>query len=379
MANKVSFAVIGVGRMGSKHARNLSRGRVKGARLVGIADVDRQALQSVRSKCRGVHAFKDYRQMINTVQPQVVVIATPHYAHVPIAEYCIAKGCHVVIEKPVAVTTAQAEHLNRLIADNPDLKIAVMYNQRTNPVYRKAKQILSEGKLGAVQRINFIVTDWYRSDAYYRQNSWRASYREEGGGILINQCVHQLDILQWLVGMPAAIEGKITTKNRSITAENDVTALLRYADGVYCTLSASGHELHGTNRIEIAGEKGRLVLGKYSMKWISLPIAEPEFNKTTRHEYGVVSRKVYRYRYGLQLIRDALFGQQRNILQNMADVVRKGGDLIAPASEGIHALGLLNGIYLSAWEGKEIPYPFPSRDYEAALSTKIAAEAKKEE
>lgn len=253
---------------------------------------------------------------------------------------------------------------------------AVMYNQRTNPVYKKAKALIDAGALGEIRRADFIVTDWYRSDAYYKNNSWRASWSGEGGGILINQCVHQLDILQWLIGLPESVYAKMFTKGRDITAENEVAALLRYKNDAVCVLRASGRELNGANRIEIAGDRGRLVMGKYSMKYISWEPSEPEVNTRTVKGYGGAPKRVRRYFYGPRVVPDLILGQQRRVVANFAAHILNGTDLIAPAKEGIRALSLINGIYLSAWEGREVAFPIDALRYERMLNEKAGNEKK---
>ncbi|MDR2091198.1 MAG: Gfo/Idh/MocA family oxidoreductase [Clostridiales bacterium] len=426
---KVRFAVVGVGRMGGAHAFLLSRGLVKNALLAAVADISDGALNSVKRVCKkGLLCFNSYREMAEKAEFDAVIVAVPHYFHVEIAKFFIEKGKHVLIEKPIAVTVGEAMEFNRFLkgieektkgiqgktdekteekeavgihkrqefneflreaeektggihgnieektGGKPKIAAAVMYNQRTNPVYKKAKELLSRGAIGEIRRINFIVTDWYRSDAYYKNNSWRATWGGEGGGILINQCVHQLDVLQWLVGMPKSVYARAVTKGRNIAAENEVTAFLRYENDVFCSLSASGRELNGTNRIEIAGDSGRLVIGKNSMKFISWKPPEPEVNAATVKGYGGAKKRVKRYFYGPRSIPDGIFGQQRRITANFAAHILKGERLISPAQEGIFALSLINGIYMSAWEGKEIEFPIDAERYEELLRERVKEE-----
>jgi predicted dehydrogenase len=405
-AKKVRFAVVGVGRMGKTHAFLLSRGLIKNAELAAVADISSGALDAAGRVCKkGLSRFNDYREMAEKAEFDAVIVAVPHYLHIGIAKFFVERGKHVIIEKPISVTVREAAEFNEFlkeyaaeksaindskedaaVAEKPEAKdappkvkavaVAVMYNQRTNPVYKKAKALLDGGALGEIRRINFIVTDWYRSDAYYKNNSWRATWSGEGGGILINQCVHQLDILQWLVGMPESVYARALTKGRSIAAENEVAALLRYKDGVFCSLSASGRELHGENRIEIAGASGRLVVGKNSMKFISWKLSETEVNARTVEGYGRVKKRERRYFYGPKLIADFILGQQRRITANFAANVLKGEPLISPAREGIYALSLINAIYLSAWEGREIELPFDTERYEELLKERADKERK---
>ncbi|MDR1906391.1 MAG: Gfo/Idh/MocA family oxidoreductase [Clostridiales bacterium] len=373
---QVRFAVVGIGRMGGTHAYQLLRGRVKGACLAAVCDISDEALLkfACRHKATGIPAFKSYKEMLDGAGFDAVIIAVPHYFHIEIARFFIENGKYVLIEKPIGVTVGEAYAFNDFLKDYEG-KAAVMYNQRTNPVYRKAKTILDKKALGKIVRASFIITDWYRSDAYYESNAWRASFAGEGGGVLINQCVHQLDVLQWLIGLPESIEAHIFTKGRRITAENEVTALLKYTDDVYCTLSASGRELWGANRIEIAGDRGRLVIGKNVMKHISWKYSEPEVNASTTQGYGYAPKRVRYYFYGLRLIPDLISGQQIRIVKNFTAHIKKGEKLISPAEEGVNALSIINGIYLSAWENKAVKLPLDGAIYEKALKEKIREES----
>ena len=375
MGGKIRIAVIGLGRMGSVHAENLLKGRVRNACLAAGVDENPGAAKKFQAKARGIPVFSSYVELIEKAEFDAAVIAVPHYFHLGIAKYLLERGKHALIEKPISVTTEEAFEFGEFLRRS-DIKAraAVMYNQRTNPVYRKAKELIDGGALGEIRRINLIVASWYRSDAYYKNNAWRASLSGEGGGVLINQCVHQLDILQWLAGMPESIYAKIYTKGRNITAENEATAVFRYGNDSICSFSASGRELHGTNRLEIAGDKGRLVMSEYAMKRYYWNKPEPEVNANTAKGYGNIKKRTRRKFYGLRLIPDLLYGQQVRILRDFADRLIDGGRFISPAEEGIKALSLINGVYFSAWTGREISLPFDAREYAGLLKLKAEKE-----
>ncbi|MDR3293856.1 MAG: Gfo/Idh/MocA family oxidoreductase [Clostridiales bacterium] len=376
--DKLKFAVVGVGRMGSVHAAHLLRGRVKGAELSAVVDLSEEAQARWEGK---VPTFALYEEMTERVKPDAVIIAVPHYAHLTIARFFAERGIHILIEKPVSVTTAEAEGFNRFLKEsklatkkNPQTAVAVMYNQRTNPVYCAAKKLLDGGAVGEIRRVNFVVTGWYRSQAYYDQGGWRGTWSGEGGGILINQCVHQLDILQWLVGMPDKIFARAATVGRKITTENAVTAIFEYKNGAKCTFSASAHELNGVNRLEIAGDKGRLVIGETKLTHYFWDKSEPDVNRDTVKGYGSAKKHKRVYRYGPRRISDLIFGQQLRIVKNFTRHILQGEPLISPAEEGIRALSLINGIYLSAWTGEAVGLPIDGGLYEKLLKDKIKKE-----
>ncbi|MDE5756645.1 MAG: Gfo/Idh/MocA family oxidoreductase, partial [Clostridia bacterium] len=278
------LAVVGIGRMGARHARNIAKGAIKGARLVAVCDVDSQKLKDFGDKYK-VTTYLDLSEMLAKEELDGVIIATPHYSHVQLANACVDKGVNILVEKPISVTTKEASQLVDALEQNPKVIGAMMFNQRTNRMYRKAKQLVESGAIGKIQRVNFIVTDWYRTQFYYDMGGWRASWSGEGGGTLINQCVHQLDVLQWIVGMPMSILSYCATKNRNISTENDVTAIFRY-DDFDCVFTASTHEVPGTNRLEIAGDKGKIVVEKFKMTYFLNEKSEDEINKLSARDYG---------------------------------------------------------------------------------------------
>ncbi|MFA7663611.1 MAG: Gfo/Idh/MocA family oxidoreductase [Clostridia bacterium] len=375
---KVKVAVIGVGRMGSIHARNLKLGLIKGATLACICDINDEALSSFIKKHGRTKTYEDYKLMLEKENIDAVIVSTQHYFHGDIVKYCIEKGKHVLCEKPMTVTAEEARSVLKEANKRPELVLAVMWNQRTNPIHQKAYKLVQSGKIGKLIRMNYIVTDWYRSQAYYNQGGWRACLWGEGGGTLINQCVHQLDLLQWIAGFPIGVEAKMFTKGRNITVENDVIALFEYPEDVFCSFSASTHELRGTNRLEISGEKGRIVIENRKMKVYTFKKCESEVNAETKSGYGFVSRKVKRYGYNLQfalrLIRD--FGEQASLIRNFVNSINGKGELLSPLKDGLQAVEMVNAIYISAWEKRKIQIPVDGIYYEKILKERIAQEKK---
>ncbi len=370
----VRLAVIGVGRMGSTHTRNIFSGAVKGATLVALCDVLPEVQEKCNKKYPKVPFFSDYKKMLEECKIDGVVIATQHYFHVEIAKYCISKGVNVLVEKPLGVTTKEASELVELDRTTSGMSNAIMLNQRTNPLYRRAKKLVSSGVIGDIQRINYIITNWYRSQAYYDQGGWRASLSGEGGGTLINQCVHQLDLLQWICGMPKAVRCEMFTKNRDISTENDVTAVFDYENDVKCCFTASTHELRGTNRLEISGTKGRIVVDGLKMKVYTFYKSEIEVNATTKFGYGVVARKTKRYDHRLGFALGAIKGEQVNIVKNFANAIAGKEELISPICDGLNGVELINSMYMSAWTENKVDMPCDKNKYYNLLAEKVQIE-----
>lgn len=374
----IRLAVIGIGRMGSRHARNIAGGVVKGAKLIAVCDTDKKVLDKVCGKYK-VPGYTDFVELLDKEKPDGVVIATPHTSHIDIASRCVERGVHTLLEKPISVTVKEARKIVDVLNENKSVIGAMMFNQRTNRMYRKAKQLIEEGKIGNIQRVNFTITDWYRTQFYYDMGGWRASWSGEGGGTLINQCVHQLDVLQWLIGMPEKVSAICKTVGRNITTENDVTAILSYKD-FECVFTASTHEIPGTNRLEIAGEMGKIVIEKYKMKYWLNELKESEINARAVRDYGNKEDKKSKKRsasYGLaRMIYDGVYGQQSRIIKNFVSAIEnKNKDLlIARMEEGINGLTLINAMNMASWLKRTVDIPLDEDEYERLLAEKISEE-----
>lgn len=371
-------AVIGTGRMGSRHADNLAKGAVPGAQLGAICDTDPEVRANAERRWR-VKAYADYRELVDSGDVQAVVVATPHYSHVEICKYAIEHGLHTLVEKPISVTVQDAEALVNTADRHGDVIFGIVYNQRTNPLYAYAKRLIAQGGLGRIVRADFTVTDWYRSQYYYDMNGWRASWSGEGGGTLINQCVHQLDLLQWILGVPKDVDCKCRTVGRNITTENDVTALFGYGD-FDCSFRASTHELPGVNRLEIAGSKGLLTVTRGTLTAKLLKTDESEVNARSQRDYGNKADKKYRTIrkfYGLgNYLFDGLYGQQCRVLRAFVKAAEKRDPslLVAGGEEGVAALSMINAMNYSDWTGRAVALPADGKAYAEALQFKIEKE-----
>jgi predicted dehydrogenase len=369
----LDFAVIGVGRMGKRHAFNIAHGLLRGVRLAAYCDVDENALKRCARLAPRAKAFTDYRQMLKEVKLDGVVIATPHYSHAEIAVYCIKNGVNTLVEKPLAVTAAQAEEVESAAVGNANVKVGVSFNQRSNKNYIRLKKIIESGELGGVQRVDFTITDWYRSQAYYDQGGWRASFGKEGGGCLINQCVHQLDVLLWLLGLPESVFAENRTVNRKISVENDVAAVLDYKT-FDCIFRASTHELKGVNRLEVVFDGGRAMAGKYFMK-LYRHKSEKKVNAETKFGYGFAPSRLSLHTYGFfRMLADLIKGQQLRALRAFAAEVRGKGDMLAGVGDGVRAAQLINGLYTAGWTGQRTALPADEKTYQAILEQKIREE-----
>jgi predicted dehydrogenase len=360
--DEVRIGVIGVGGMGSFHAAYLLGGEIRRARLTAVCDVDPARLQLFEE----VKTFSDSRELIRSGLVDGVLIATPHYDHTTIGIDALEQGLHVLVEKPISVHKADCE---RLIAahKDPSLVFAAMFMMRTNHQYRRIKELVAQGELGRIQRTSWIVTEWFRSEAYYASGGWRATWRGEGGGVLTNQCPHNLDLFQWIAGMPARVRAFCAFgKYHDIEVEDEVTAYLEYPNGATGIFVTTTGEAPGTNRLEIAGDRGKLVLERGNLTLIRNEVPTSEFCRTSPEMFA---------RPGASKVDVPVEpggGKHQEITQNWVDAILDGVPLIAPAEEGIHSVELANVMLYSSHKGGPVDLPLDGAAYEAYLTELIA-------
>ena len=376
--NKVRFGIIGIGKMGSQHCLRFTNGLIKNAVLTAVCDIapERKKWAEEKLAPKGIAFFDDYKALIDSGLTDAVLIATPHYFHPVMAIYALEHGQHTLIEKPAGVYTKAVREMNETAAGHPELVFGIMYNQRTNKLYRFAKELVESGRLGTIKRINWIITNWYRPQAYYDQGGWRGTWAGEGGGVLINQCPHQLDLFQWLGGMPVSVTAHAEVgKNRNINVENDVTAFMEYASGATGVFITSTHDFPGTNRLEIDADKGKLVIEGSKLTFTELEISETEFNATNKKFMPRIPSRKIKKRIGLLgQAKMFLFEQHTGILNNFVSAIINKTPLIAPGADGIKGLTISNAIHLSAWTGEKVEIPFDEDKFIAELEKRKAEE-----
>jgi len=367
MASSVPTAVIGLGLMGSGHARMLREKKIPGLRLAAVCDTNPAAGRAFPE----VPFFQDPKKLFAAGLAQAAIIATPHRFHIPAARAALQAGLHVLIEKPLATEKGEAEKLFRFPASRRQ-KLAVMFNQRTDPAHREIKRWIDAGKLGPIQRIQWTMTHWFRTEAYYRQGGWRATWAGEGGGVLLNQCPHQLDLLGWWFGSPRRVQGFCRYgRYHRIETEDDVTAYLDYPGGATATLIASTGETPGTNRLEICADRGRVVLDGRNLEFLRNRIPACRYSRTSRVLFS--QPKIDRIAQSFPQSGP----QHRGILSNFSAAIRQGVPLIAPAREGLDSLELANAIQLSSHLGRPIRLPLNPSAYRRFLQSRIRQGARR--
>ena len=357
------LGIIGVGGMGSSHAGYLQRGEVSRCSLTAVCDVDPERLVPFEN----LKTYTDSRKLIRSGEVDAVLIATPHYFHTPIGIDALDNGLHVLTEKPISVHKADCERLIAAHKRNPKQVFGAMFQLRTVPVYKRIRKLIADGELGEIQRTSWIVTAWYRTEAYYASGGWRATWKGEGGGVLLNQCPHNLDLFQWMVGMPCRVRGFCHFgKYHNIEVEDEVTAYFEYPNGATGVFVASTGEAPGTDRLEIAGDRGRLVYEDGKLGFVRNEVSAGKFRKTAKGLFD----KPEAWRVEIP-IREALHGHAV-ITQNFVDAALDGTDLIAPGEEGIHSVELATAMIYSSLTDKTVALPLDGKAYERKLKQLIA-------
>ena len=363
--------VIGIGNIGTSHAQCIAQGQISGLTLTAVCDHEPSRLEWCRDHFPGVSCFSNCQELIKEKKVDAVVIAVPHPLHGDIAMAALKNGLHVLVEKPVDITVTKAEKLNACARECGRV-FAVMFNQRTNGLYAKARQIVREGRLGELKRSVWIITNWYRTQHYYDSGNWRATWAGEGGGVLLNQAPHNLDLWQWICGMPSEITAFCdVAKYHRIEVEDDVTIFARYTNGATGVFMSSTGEYPGTNRLEISGTLGKLVLENGVLKWWKLPESEREICFQSKESFP--NEKCMYTEFTSEE-----GGSHSKILQNFADAILLGKPLLSPGQEGIHELMISNAAYLSSWKGSiSVSLPVDETEFDTLLAEHALQSQKK--
>src|SRR5687767_3974962 len=360
--SKVRLGIAGLGNMGKFHADYLLQGKVARCELTAVSSTSPARLEAYRQ----LKTFESAEKMIHSGAIDAILIATPHYQHTTLGIAALQRGVHVLVEKPISVHKADCE---RLIAANKDNKLvfAAVFQMRTEPRFKKLKSLLTNRELGEVTRVNWIITDWFRTETYYASGGWRATWKGEGGGALLNQCPHNLDILTWLVGAPSKVRGFCQLgRFHNIEVEDNVTAYLEWPNGATGVFITSTGEAPGSNRLDIVGERGKLGVENQTISFTRNETSMLEFSKTSKA--GFAKPDVW----NIDVPYDTTAGQHHLLTQNFVGAILDGAPLVAPGSEGIRSVELANAILYSSLENRTIDMPLDSAAYEAKLKQLIA-------
>ena len=368
----VRLGIIGIGNMGSGHVQNILAGKTPEITLAAVADRRQSRRDWAGEKLPGVPVFTEGAELIDSGLCDAVLIAVPHYQHPVLAEQAFAKGLHVLCEKPAGVYTNAVREMNAA-ADRAGKTFGMMFNQRTNCVYRKMHQMVESGELGDLKRVNWIITDWYRTQIYYDSGDWRATWAGEGGGVLLNQCPHQLDLLQWICGLPKRVQAFCHEgKWHDIEVEDDVTAYLEFENGATGVFVTTTGDAPGTNRFELTGTRGKLVCENDVLTFWRLKEDEREFCLSSKEGFAKPEMEK------IIVETDGENPQHVGVLNAFAANLLRGEPLVADGREGIRGLTLSNAMHLSGWLKKPVEIPFDEDLFERELDKRRKNSRRKE-
>ena len=360
--------IIGVGHMGAKHLENFLDGKIKNAKVTALCDANDENINRYKDRldCE-VKYFKNPSDLINSGAVDGVIIATPHYSHPELSKEAFNAGLHVFCEKPAGVYTKNVKEMNEA-AQKSGKVFQMNFVMRDFDRFKKIKEMIVSGELGEIKRFVWILTDWYRTQAYYNSSSWRATWAGEGGGVMLNQNPHQLDLMQWMFGMPKRVRSFCYFgKNREIEVEDEATAYFEYENGAVGVYMTTVGEYPGTNRLEVSGDKGKLVFENGKITFYKLNMSEKEFNKTTDTTSGPIPMEEINIDYENCSVDD----NQANMINNWVSAIFFGEKLIAPGDEGIKSLAISNAVYLSTWNDDWVNFPFDEDEFFEKLNEKI--------
>ncbi len=380
---KIQLGIIGLGNIGAQHYRNILDGKCPEIEVTAVCDINPDRLKWVSDTYAEYQKdaasipypkmFSDASEMIKSGTCEAIVVAVPHYDHPRYTIEAFRHGLHVMCEKPAGVYTQQVREMIAEADKHPELKFGMMFNQRTNCVYRKMKEILDSGELGELRRTNWIITNWYRPEAYYNSSEWRATWAGEGGGVLLNQCPHNLDLWQWLCGMPSRVYAKIGFgKWHDIEVDDEATVIVEYPNGATGSFITSTADYPGTNRLEIVCDQGSLICENNKITMHKLDVSESAFTKVNKSPYEAP-------RLTTSVVEtDNRNVQHPEVLNAFAASILRGEPLVADGREGINALLISNAMHLSAWTGREVEIPFDEDLFKSLLDERIKTSKKKE-
>jgi predicted dehydrogenase len=361
----VRLGIIGMGNIGSHHADYLLAGKVKRCELKAVSDAFVDKLVSFQQ--RGLKVFDDGRELIRSGEVDAVIIATPHFQHTTLGIAALQAGLHVMVEKPISAHKADAERLIAVRRQHPKQVFAAMFQMRTEARYAKIKKLITGGDLGQIVRFSWIITEWFRTEAYYASGGWRATWKGEGGGVLINQCLHQLDMLQWLLGMPGRVRSFVQLgRFHHIEVEDNVTSYMEFPNGAAGVFVSTTGEAPGTNRLEIIGEMGKLLLENDQLLFFRNEISMFQQSKTSKLGFQKPDAWKIEIPFAAEPARHA------TLTQNFVDSILDGVPLTSPGEEGIHSIELANVMLYSGLLNQTIELPLDGAAYEKKLNELIA-------
>ena len=364
MKKLIRFGIIGIGGMGANHANLLLQNKINNACLASICDMNK----SFSKNFIDTPFYSNASDFFNKDKIDVAIIATPHRSHVNLGKKALENDINVIIEKPLAVTAKQCREFIEF-SKKYDAKFGIMLNQRTNPAFIKLKKMITNGELGKIHRYQWTITDWFRTNYYYNISDWRATWKGEGGGVLMNQSIHQLDLCQWLFGMPDSVITDMQLGHfHNIEVEDEVTSILKYKNGMKGIFSTTTGETPGVNRLEIASDYGLIIYENNCLTWKKLSETSTSVIRNSQILFEKPPVETLQFKFPHE---EDQHIEHNKILQNFTNFLLGIEDLYVPGDQGLNSVELINTMILSGLDKKEIELPLNEEEYENKLRKMI--------
>src|SRR3979411_3327211 len=333
----VRFAVIGVGaNVFNMHDPALRSNNVE---IVGVCDINVEAAERQAERL-GCPYFADHRELLAATRPDAVAVLAPHPFHAALAIDCLNAGAPLLVEKPIAVHVAEADRMIAAAAQ-ADRLLAVNLQHRTRGEIRTARKLLESGRLGQIQRVEMVAI-WTRTASYYAQAGWRGTWQGEGGGVLMNQSPHSLDLICHLVGQPSRVVAWNRTLFHAIETEDTSLSLLEWPNGALGTLLVTTAQAGEPERLEIAGTRGILQLGRGGVHFVEADQDLRDFLKTSPEPFG---KPIFRDQ---DVVLEPGGGDHTDVYANFLEAIRSGAPLVADGAGGRLSLELANALIYSS-------------------------------
>ncbi len=364
MEKPIRYGVVGIGGMGANHAKKLQENKIENAILTAVADSNVE----YKNKYKNIPFFENIDNFFDNKIIDAAIIATPHKSHIDLAKKALENNINVIIEKPLAITSKKCrEFIN--ISQNYKAYFTVMLNQRTNPVYVKIKELIDGNELGKVHRFQWTITNWFRTNYYYKTSNWRAKWKSEGGGVLINQSIHQLDLCQWLFGMPDSVYTDLGLgRFHSIEVEDEVTSIFKYSNGLKGVFITTTGEAPGVNRLEIASDKGLITIQDNNVTWEKID-SSTDFIKNSKTLFDMPKSEKINFNFKVDLDQHV---EHQRLIQNFTNFLLGKENLYVNGKDGLDSVELINAMVLSGLEEKKINLPLDENRYEQKLEEMIS-------
>ena len=360
----IKYGIIGINGMGANHANLLLNNKVINASLAAICDNN----ETFSKNFPEIPFYNKTSDFFDKKIIDVAIISTPHRSHISLGKQALENNIDVIIEKPLAVTTRQCrEFIN--CSKKFDAKFGIMLNQRTNPAFIKLKDMIIKGELGKIHRYQWTITNWFRTDYYYNISDWRTTWKGEGGGVLMNQSIHQLDLCQWLFGMPDSVYTDMRlARFHNIEVEDDVTSIMKYKDGSKGIFTTTTGEAPGVNRLEIASDFGLVIFENNRVTWKKINNSTTDFIKNSKTLFDMPDVETIKFEFPIE---EDQHIEHNRILQNFTNFLLGKEELHVPGDQGLNSVELINAMILSGLEEKEIKFPLDEKKYENKLNEMI--------